>query len=127
MEHKNHALENAKAWMKALKENLQKLDEAPGCGTEYYKIIDELYEEPLEVSFRSGWAPKREELAAEEYLILLTTGGPALRITGALSETGGAYDAKLQYQDWFTPWVDHHLEEEDEQALLQYANIIIGE
>jgi hypothetical protein len=43
-----------------------------------------------------------------EYQILLSTGGPALRITGQLGAHGEAGTAHMEYQDWGTPWTRYH-------------------
>jgi len=77
-------------------------------------------EDPLSVEVRSDWhVPGRDE-GATEYLILLCTGGPACRIIGDLDQHNEPETAKLQYQDWFTPWKDY-TEQSNEEALLIYA------
>ena len=55
------------------------------------------------------------------YEICLCTGGPAVRIIGKLDEHGQPKTARLQYQDWFTPWVDADINSTDEEMLLDYA------
>lgn len=51
--------------------------------------------------------PGGDSPGAEEYNILLTTGGPALRIYGRLDRFGEPdLDPLLQWQDWGTPWTD---------------------
>jgi len=67
-------------------------------------VRQSISEDPLEISVRSGWHSPGEENEADEYLVLLCTGGPAVRITGSLGAYGEPEDAKLEYQDWFTPW-----------------------
>jgi hypothetical protein len=54
------------------------------------------------------------------YEILLTTGGPAARITGEL-EDGQPSTAFFEYQDWFKPWTRAWVSAEDEKTLLEYA------
>jgi hypothetical protein len=44
------------------------------------------------------------DLAALEYKILLTTGGPSLRIFGWLDKHRQPASAELQMQDWGMPW-----------------------
>lgn len=70
----------------------------------------------LEVSVRSGWySPgdsERDDKPAE-FKILLTTGGPALRIFGELDNCGQPENARLQVQDWGTPWTDYRADAED--------------
>lgn len=68
----------------------------------------ELEEGPLSVMVRDGWRSPGGEVGpnpepAEEFEILLSTGGPALRIWGTLSH-GEPDECELQMQDWGTPW-----------------------
>ena len=60
-------------------------------------------EDPLDVQVRSDWATPGEELEAGEFMILLCTGGPAVRIRGELSD-GDPSRAWLEFQDWGTSW-----------------------
>jgi hypothetical protein len=82
-----------------------------------------ILEDPLSLEFRSGWATNKSELVAEEYCLLLSTGGPATRIIGDLDEHGMATSARLQVQDWGTPWTEHFPVSEDRAALLAYAQV----
>lgn len=68
----------------------------------------DIMEYPLEVTVRSGWrAPGADRDAKpEEFCILLSTGGPASRIIGTLNEHGEPETARLEVQDWGTPWED---------------------
>lgn len=79
-------------------------------------------EGPLSVEVRCGWySPgSRADAEAEEYQILLGTGGPAARIIGEL-DRGTPTTAVFQYQDWFKPWTDARLSREDEATLLDYS------
>ena len=78
--------------------------------------------DPLEVAVRSGWEQPGAELEPAEYYILLCTGGPAVRITGALDEHGEPVTARLEFQDWFTYWERYPA---DEQDLLTYARLFV--
>lgn len=80
-------------------------------------------EDPLSVQVRSDWHNPGEEKGETpaEYVILLCTGGPAVRITGELDQWQQPGSAKLQYQDWFTPWELYHTSEEEYKALITYA------
>jgi len=83
------------------------------------EIIDQ---DPLEVSVKTGYHfPGAEGVKATEYMILLSTGGPASRIIGDLSEYGEPENARLQVQDWFTPWTDVNTTTEQDNKLLEYA------
>ena len=61
-------------------------------------------EDPLSVMVRDGWrVPGGESSGAEEFEILLCTGGPATRIVGQL-EDGYPVNFRVEVQDWFRPW-----------------------
>lgn len=80
-----------------------------------------IQEDPLSVEVRSGWQTVGEELTAAEYCILLCTGGPAVRIIGDLNRHNEPERARLQFQDWGTPWTDLVCTGEDYDALIAYA------
>ena len=65
-------------------------------------------EMPLCVEVRTNWyAPGSRDASTKpyEYRVLLTTGGPALQVTGTLTEYGEPDDVpEIQVQDWFIPW-----------------------
>jgi hypothetical protein len=89
--------------------------------------IDEMVlEDALEVKVKSDWHQLGDEADLGEFAILLCTGGPAVRIVGEL-ENCQPMTAKLQSQDWFTPWTDygmeygHSISDEDTEALIWYA------
>lgn len=54
------------------------------------------------------------------FMILLGTGGPAMRIIGELDEHSEPITAKYQYQDWFTEWTTAE-GSENNKIVLQYA------
>lgn len=95
-----------------------------------YKEQDEareaIQESALSVQVRSGWYSPGEDRAeqdAEEYEILLCTGGPAVRIIGELNR-GSPASAQIQFQDWFTPWTDwvgDLPETYDDDVLMEYV------
>jgi len=79
-----------------------------------------IQESVLSVTVRDGWhQPGVPSEGAEEYEILLTTGGPALRIYGELDDYGQPRTAELQMQDWFTPWTHYPSPQAD---LLRFAS-----
>ena len=68
---------------------------------------DAIQRDPLSVEVRSGWyEPGSEDRYPEEFCILLSTGGPASRIIGTVNEHGEPETARLEVQDWGTPWED---------------------
>jgi hypothetical protein len=81
-------------------------------------------EDPLSVQVRSGWynpGASDEDRSPEEYEILLCTGGPACRIIGRLDAYLEPESARIQHQDWGTPWTEYFPEGDDRNALLTYA------
>jgi hypothetical protein len=73
-------------------------------------VRERILESPLSVQVRSGWHNAGEPGEAEDFEILLSTGGPALRIVGELDEHKQPHRAWLEYQDWSTPWTHHHVD-----------------
>lgn len=79
-------------------------------------------QDPLSVMVRDGWRmPGAASEGAEEFEILLGTGGPAVRIIGTLDRWGQACDPVLQVQDWFTPWTEFPTSDEGDEALRTYC------
>lgn len=71
------------------------------------KAQQEIAEDPLSIQVRSGWHSPGEACAAEEFELLLGTGGPAVRIIGELDHNGEPSRARLETQDWGTPWTEY--------------------
>ena len=119
----NHALNNAISTIQTMVEDFKKDQQLQESND--YNQQDELRESilnsALSVEFRSGWATFKEDFEAEEFKILLTWGGPALRIIGEL-DNYGPVNPKLQYQDWGTPWTDFEITEDQEDALNWFCN-----
>lgn len=85
-----------------------------------------IHEDPLSVEYRSGWSSDPRELEPEEFCVLLCTGGPAVRIVGEFSMTPSITRARLEYQDWGTPWTEYY--EADSATLIAYCEALsIGE
>ena len=73
---------------------------------------------PLSVTVRSGWySPGAFDNEAEEFCILMSTGGPAVRIYGELDRYNCPYRPQLQGQDWFTPWETFNTSQAEDEAL----------
>lgn len=56
---------------------------------------------------------------ADKFELLLTTGGPAVRIMGELDHRGEPDRAWLEVQDWFKPWTQYFPADPD--TLLAYC------
>ena len=120
----NHALNNAIGHMESMVEDFKKDQQLQESND--YNQQDELRESvlnsALSVEFRSGWySSLDDELVPEEFKILLTWGGPALRIIGEL-DNYGPVNPKLQYQDWGTAWTDFEITEDQRKALNWFCN-----
>lgn len=106
-----------------LEENGDEMDE---LSTEAGDCEDEddartrIYEDPLSVEVRSGWVSQGAEMEADEFQILLCTGGPAVRIMGELDDRGTPCRAWMEYQDWGTPWTQYFGAEQS--RLIAYAS-----
>lgn len=74
--------------------------------------LEAITESPLSVEVRSGWygvyGGSESGKQPCEYQILLCTGGPAVRIVGELGRYSEPETARLEYQDWGTPWTELH-------------------
>lgn len=101
-------------------EKLESLTDAAGECTSQDDAQQRIQEDPLSVQVRSDWINVGEDFAAEEFEILLCTGGPAVRILGELDEHNQPSRAFMQYQDWGTPWTDYY-EEGVGSTCLEYA------
>jgi hypothetical protein len=136
-----HAIENARAWADTIhlyalgldQDNWDRLEELredpaedpeelaelermaaefPDC-TDADEIRDHAQESALSVELSGTWTPGATP-EADSYIILLSTGGPALRIVGDLGQYGCPSSATMQWQDWGEPWTDIREAEEDD-------------
>lgn len=99
---------------------LKELEEAAGECDDADDARERIQEDALSVQVRSGWVTPGDDMTAEEFEILLTTGGPAVRILGELDEHGEPYRAWLEVQDWGKPWT-HYYESGLDEVCLAYA------
>ena len=99
-----------------------------GWGTEHISpeelreaIEEELREEPLSVQVGTDeWVAVGEVLEPSKFELLMSTGGPAMRVVGSINCHGGASDAVVQWQDWFKPWTEYNNEQEALQEALEW-------
>ena len=124
------AREQAGAQLASIEELVTCLEHAEACdnmecGADCTHNEDEAREailaDALSVQVRSDWHTPGDTADAGEYKILLCWGGPSVQILGVLDEHRQPYSAVLQYQDWFTEWMDYPLTDVEEQMLLMYA------
>ena len=120
-----HAKSNAANWAESIADMMARLKAAQEADDSeaWGAVLTEIDGSPLDIRVRDGWRGPHDDDKGEpeEYFILLSTGGPALRIYGALC-WHEPEDAVLQWQDWGTPWTDFlELTEEQADAILAYA------
>lgn len=124
----NHAIENGKGWYADIVELLKRLENDHGDPEFREAIEQEIHEGPLSVMVRDGWRSPggATDEGPDEYEILLSTGGPALRIYGRLGKHSEPETAELQWQDWGTLWTRCTFADQD--TLLAYArNFYFGD
>ena len=123
----NHAQEQAKAQLESIVEMMKAWDTAikEEDNDKQDAAQQAIQEDPLCIEVRGGWhTPDNPEQGgeAEEYKILLCTGGPAVQIMGELDQYNKPRTATLQYQDWFLPWTNYTCTSKERETLLAYAN-----
>lgn len=93
------------------------------CGTEFERAESDIHDDALSVEMRTDWHSLSDnENKPTEFRILLCTGGPAVQIIGELNQYQEPDQARIEYQDWFTPWTPlTDLSEKDEKTLLRYC------
>lgn len=83
-----------------------------------------IQEDALSVEVRTDWhsVGDSDGQKPSEFKILLCTGGPAVQIIGELNEHLEPDRARIQHQDWGTPWTDiFRLDSYQVEALLTYC------
>lgn len=105
-------------------DELEMLQADAGDCTDQDDAQERIGQDPLEVTVRSGWVSPGTEMTADDFAILLCTGGPAVRIRGELDQHGTPCRAWLEYQDWGTPWTQYFGAEQS--RLLAYAQHFFG-
>lgn len=114
----NHAALEAALQYEGILSMMAALESAAGdCAEE--EAYQRIQEHPLSVEVRSDWTSPCEPLEPSEFMILLCTGGPAVRIVGELNR-GEPCRAWLEYQGWGTPWTRYFGADSD--TLCQYAS-----
>lgn len=98
-------------------EELAELEDAAGECTSEDDARERIQEDPLSVEMRSGWANTKEDFEAEEFRILLCTGGPHVEIQGELNN-GTPSSVRIIYKDWGT---HDELFDFDRAAVLTYC------
>lgn len=106
------AREQGQAQFDSIREMVEALETAQENartgGDETYAVESRIHESPLSVEVRSSWHSPSNRMpeynAPAEYQILLCTGGPACRIVGEFDAYRCPSSARMEVQDWGTPW-----------------------
>jgi hypothetical protein len=104
-------------------EELKELEEAAGDCESADDARTRIEEDALSVEVRGDWHSIDDQSGLDEpteFKILLSTGGPASRIRGELSD-GEPSRAWLEVQDWGTPWTQ--VFDISQDTLLAYARV----
>ena len=124
---KDHARDQAAAQLESITEMVKNLKSADASQNgrqveTYEKAETAIQEDALSIEVRTGWYAPGEAMDAEtaEFNILLCTGGPAVRIIGTLA-AADPDTARLEYQDWGTPWTEYRLTSDEEETVLRYC------
>ena len=116
----DRAISQARSQLEAICELVKAYKTMHDKGDDDAVILQEIYENPLAVSVRSDWQTPGSLFEPSEYQLLLCWGGPAVRGIGEL-DGGDPTTARLEYQDWFTPWRELPTSAEETEALIDYA------
>ena len=110
---KNHALQNAIGHIESIVKDYEKLSYLESLNPttieqeeEIEQTKESILNSVLSIQVRSGWTSLNESFEPQEFNILLSWGGPSLRIIGDLNEYKEPENPVLQFQDWFTKWED---------------------
>jgi hypothetical protein len=117
----SNAEQQARSQVESLAEMVAALRNAPN--DEHREAAETaIQEDPLSVEVRGDWrAVGAESAKPSEFKIELCTGGPAVRIVGELNDYNEPESAFVQFQDWFTPWQLHPLNDAESEAVLEYC------
>lgn len=134
MSEEDNALTNARSWAENIVEfyhahqkldNILDADEVIKIDGEEIEdedaLRDKIQESALSIEVREPWhTPNDPAASPDEYQILLTTGGPALRISGDLGKYNTPESYELEYQNWGTGWTRFTEKIEDLDDALEY-------
>jgi len=143
---KNHAADNAARWADTIEANYEAwqfcqddamegreispeakrvLREHDYDGTNKNEVSDAIEDEMrdsiLSLEVRSGWYSPGSSDGPEQFMLLLSMGGPALRLIGDLDTYCQPRCCWLEHQNWFTPWIESRAG--DSEALLWFAGL----
>jgi hypothetical protein len=132
IEEAQRAYREARVQLESIRELVTCLDHAHTCDNaaceadcphDEDEAREAITDDALSVEVRTDWHGVGAVEAAKptHYKILLCWGGPAVQIVGTLDQHNQPDSAQLQYQDWFTEWMNYPLTDDDQQTLITYA------
>jgi hypothetical protein len=98
-------------------EELEEMEESAGDCEDEDDARQRIQDDPL--SLRIFGEKIDGNWEANKFELLLTTGGPAVRIVGELNQYGEPESARLEVQDWGKCWTEFFC---DKKILLAYCN-----
>lgn len=101
-------------------DELAELEAAAGDCTSEDEARERIQEDPLSVEVRSNWESTASEFTAEEFRILLCTGGPHVELLGDL-DRGTPSRIRVIYKDWGTSG-EHFPDASEREALETYCS-----
>ena len=122
---RNHAREQAMAQVMSI---VDLVEDYKNAETEEAReeALNRIWEDPLSIEVRPEWALIGQPFGeAEEYRIILCTGGPHVELVGTL-EDGQPDHVEVIYQDWGTPRQEYFIDGDIWQAVLKYACLLIS-
>jgi len=126
---KNHALDNAIGHIESIVEDYERLSYLESLNPttneqeeEIEQTRESILNSALSIQVRSGWTSLNESFQPQEFNILLSWGGPSLRIIGDLNEYKEPENPVIQFQDWFTKWEDLKINSQQYDALVWYCS-----
>lgn len=90
-------------WDNHMRGVLNELEAEAGECADQDEAREIVQNDPLSIEVRSGWTSHGDTMTAEEFRIVLCTGGPHVEIRGEFDVHGQPYRAWMMYQDWGTP------------------------
>lgn len=126
MPHDDRGRSQAFTKLESIKESFAELNAARRRRDGGPERVDEarrrIAADALSISVRSNWHGIGVESYDCEYRVLLCTDGPAVQIVGKLNDYGVPESARIEYQDWETPWTTATIPYDDQRILIEYAS-----
>ena len=120
----DYALVNATSWLAEIVKHHAWTPVGDDVDENEDAAITWAQESVLSVETRDAWRAVGADPAAPfEFALVLTYGGPALRIYGELDDNAEPFGESLalQYQDWGTLWTNVPLSDAERAALCWFA------